>query len=253
MKKSLILTIFITLLSTLYAVDFHELLLKADALASYTESDFSAEYTIVHDKPGEGRDTTVAAIFRRDKIEQYVIIILEPDINRGQGYLKLEDTLWFYDPEGRRFNYSSSKDRFQNSNARNSDFTRSTLADDYIVRSGERVKLGNYDCWLLELEANNDEVTYPIMKIWISDDNLVRKTEDYSLSNQLLRTTAIPSYQKVGIRYIPALIYYFDALEGAVIDGKFVSEKTVISIKKTSFRDIPGNVFTKNFLERSAQ
>lgn len=239
--------------TSLLAVDFHELLIKADSLASYINSDFSAEYTIIHDKPGEGRETIVSAVFRRDADEKYVIIILKPDINRGQGYLKLKDTLWFYDPEGRRFNYSSSKDRFQNSNARNSDFTRSTMAEDYDVVSGKRVKLGKYNCWLLDLKANNNEVTYPNMKIWISVDNLVRKTEDYSLSNQLLRTTAIPAYQKVGLRYVPVTVYIFDALKGAVIAGKFINETTQITIKKPSFRKIPNNVFTKNFLEKSGQ
>jgi hypothetical protein len=241
------------LILSLRAEDFHDLLVKADSLASYNTEDFSAEYTVVYDKPGEGRNTTVSAVFRRDKQEKYVIIMLEPDINKGQGYLKQEDTLWFYDPEGRRFNTSSSKDRFQNSNARNSDFTKSTLADDYIVVKGESVKLGKYDCWLLDLKANNDEVTYPIMKIWISDDNLVRKTEDYSLSNQLLRTTAIPSYLHVNDKYVPQSVYIFDALEGAVINGKFKNETTIISISKPSFRDIPDNVFTKTFLEKSSQ
>ena len=96
-----------------------------------------------------------------------MIIIKRPEINRGQGYLKLEGTVWFYDPESRKFNSTSSRERFQNSVARNSDFTRSTLAEDYDVVSGEKTKLGIYDCWLLSLRANNTEVTYPLMKLWI--------------------------------------------------------------------------------------
>ena len=241
------------ILFPLSAMDFHNLLSKADALASYPESDFSAEYTIVHDKPGEGRNTIVAAVFRRDSQEKYVIIILEPEINKGQGYLKLGNTLWFYDPESRRFNFSSSKDLFQNSNARNSDFTRSTLAEDYDVVDGKKVTLGTYNCWLLHLKANNDKVTYPIMNIWISDDNLVRKTEDFSLSGQLLRTTAIPSYQNVGQRYVPVTVYIFDTLKGSMIKGRFVHETTRITIRKPAFGKIPDSVFTKTFLEKSSR
>lgn len=224
--------------------DYRSILEKADSLASYPDSDFSAEYTIVHEKAGTGTDRTVSAVFRRDSDSLYTIIVTEPSINRGQGYLKLNDTLWFYDPEGRRFNFTSSKERFQNSNARNSDFTRSTLAQDYDVVSASRTILGKYSCWLFDLEANNDQVTYPKMKIWISDDYLVRKTEDYSLSGQLLRTTAIPAYQVLDGRYIPRSIYFFEAL---------VDEKTVLSIAKPSFRTIPDSVFTKNFLEKSSQ
>lgn len=231
------------------AQDHTELLRKVDALASYTDSDFSAKYIIVQDKPGQGRTTTESAVFRRDADDMYVIVIMKPDINKGQGYLKKGPTLWFYDPESRCFNSTRSSERFQNSNARNSDFTRSTLAQDYDVITGERVRLGRFDCWLLTLEANTDEVTYPRMKIWISDDGLVRKTEDYSLSGQLLRTSAFPSYTRVGEKYVPARILFIDELKGSMIDGEFIHEKTHITIRKPSFEDVPDSVFSKTFLE----
>jgi outer membrane lipoprotein-sorting protein len=223
--------------------------MKTDALVSYPDTDFSAEYTIVQEKPGQGRTTTVAAVFRRDAKETYVIIIMEPDINKGQGYLKQGKSLWFYDPESRRFNSTSSSERFQNTNARNSDFTRSTLAQDYNVLSGGTAKLGRFDCWVLDLEANNDEVTYPKMKIWISKDGLVRKSEDYSLSGQLLRTTAIPDYYEIGGRFIPKRFLIVEALRGAKVDGVFVNEKTQISIAKPSFAPVSNAVFSKSFLE----
>ena len=229
--------------------DQKALLKKVDALASYMNSDFSAKYTFIQVKPGEGSKKTVAAVFRRDSKDIYTILILEPSTSKGQGYLKQRDTLWFYDPDGRVFNSTSSKERFQNSNARNSDFTRSTLAEDYDVAAQSSGKLGQYRCTILELKANNDEVTYPFMKIWISDDNLVRKTEDYSLSGQLLRTTLIPKYQKAGNRDIPYQILMVDHLLGANVNGKFENEKTQITIESVSFEPIPDRVFSKSFLE----
>lgn len=226
-----------------------DILKKVDSLANFPNHDFSAEYTIVQDIPLKGRKVNVAGVFRRDRSNTYTIIISKPDANKGQGYLKQNNTLWFYDPESGRFNSTSSKERFQNSNARNSDFTRSTLAQDYDIVTGKRVKLGKYNCWLLELKANNDEVTYPKMKIWISEDFLVRKTEDYSLSGQLLRTTIIPFYQNVGQKMFPKKMLYIDHLVGAKIDGKFQPEKTQITIEKTSLEDLPDSVFSKSFLE----
>ena len=231
------------------AADFQDLLQAVDALATFERSDFSAEYTVVEDRPGEGRSTTVAAIFRRDREQKYLILVLEPPVERGQGYLKLGETLWFYDPVSRRFNFTHARERFQNTNARNSDFTRSTLAQDYDVVSGQRVKLGRFDCWLLDLRANNEEVTFPIMRVWISDDNLLRKTEDYSLSGQLLRTTAIPAYRTVQGRSIPTSILIVDNLKGATVGGRFVNEKTQITITKPSLKRLPENLFTKAFLE----
>ncbi len=248
MKKLII--IFILLIPGLVmAEDFQKLLEDADSLVNYPGSDFAGQYTIVQDKPGQGRTTTIAAIFRRDSEDTYVIVIQEPSVNKGQGYLKQGRTLWFYDPESKRFNSTASTDRFQNSNARNSDFTQSTLAQDYDVVSGTEVKLGAYDCWLLELEANNTEVTYPKMKIWISKDGLVRMTEDYSLSGQHLRTTAIPDYYKIDDTYVPKRLLFVDQLRGANINGKFQNERTQITIGSPSFDPLPNSVFSKSFLE----
>ncbi|MHC6203130.1 outer membrane lipoprotein-sorting protein [Breznakiellaceae bacterium SP9] len=241
---------FLLLLSSgLWALTDQELLRQADSLVSYMDSDFSAEYTIVQDKPGQSRSSTVAGIFRRDAVGTYVIIILQPAISRGQGYLKQDNTLWFYDPDSRRFNTTSSKDRFQNTNARNSDFTRSTLAIDYRVVKGEAATLGRFNCRLLTLQALTDDITYPKMKLWISDDGLVRKSEDYSLSGQLLRTSAIPDYYQIGNRYVPKQILFEDALRGATIKGTFVKEKTLITISKPSFSKVADSVFSKTFLE----
>ena len=226
-----------------------ELLAKVDSLASYIDTDFSAEYVIVQEKPGQPRSTTVAGIFRRDSREQYVIVVMEPLISKGQGYLKEGGTLWFYDPQSRRFNTTGSADRFQNTNARNSDFTRSTLAQDYRVTAAEDAVLGRFRCRLLTLEATTTEVTYPRMKVWISDDNLLRKTEDYSLSGQLLRTSAIPDYYNIGGRFVPRQILFIETLKGAVINGTFVNERTQITINRPSFGRVADSVFSKTFLE----
>jgi len=248
-KHFLLLIVFSLTLTGLWADPDHDLLVKVDSLVSYTNADFSAEYTIVQDKPGQARSTTVAGIFRRDSKEQYVIVIMEPLISKGQGYLKEGNTLWFYDPQSRRFNTTSSADRFQNTNARNSDFTRSTLAQDYKVTAAEDVVLGRFKCRLLSLEAVTTDVTYPKMKVWISEDNLLRKSEDYSLSGQLLRTSAIPDYYNIGGRFVPKQILFVDALRGAVINGTFVNEKTQISTNKPSFNKVADSVFSKTFLE----
>jgi len=237
------------ILTSLWANPDQELLARVDSLASYLNTDFQAEYVIVQDRPGQSRTTTVAGIFRRDSREQYVIVIMEPLISKGQGYLKEGKTLWFYDPQSRRFNSTSSSSRFQNTNARNSDFTRSTLAQDYKVVSGENVTLGRYNCRLLTLEAVTTDVTYPKMRVWVSEDNLLRKTEDYSLSGQLLRTSLIPDYYSINGRFVPRQILFIDELQGAVINGTFINERTQIIINRPSFSRIADSVFSQTFLE----
>jgi outer membrane lipoprotein-sorting protein len=249
LKRFIIIAWILLPVFSLWGISDLDLLRQADSLASYMDTDFSAQYTIVQDKPGQSPATTVAGVFRRDVREMYVIVIMRPAISRGQGYLKQGKTLWVYDPESRRFNSTSSQERFQNTNARNSDFTRSTMAEDYRIVSGASAALGKFKCRVLNLEARITDITYPKMKIWISEDGLVRKTEDYSLSGQLLRTSLIAEYWRVGSRYVPKQILFVDALRGAAINGVFVNERTQITISQPSFKKIPDSTFSKTFLE----
>jgi outer membrane lipoprotein-sorting protein len=230
--------------------DFKGMLKTVDSLVSFMDTDFSAEYKIEQFKPGEGTSVQNAVIFRRDKDEKYLILILDPPSEKGKGYLKIGSSMWLYDPSSRRFDFTSSKERFQNSNARNSDFTRSTYSSDYDIVSERQEQLGKFACWVLELKANNDEVSFPRCKIWVSEDNLVRKTEDYSLSGQLMRTRAVPSYQKVGERYVPVMLLIVDNLRGKTIDGKFQNETTKISITKPSLNKLPDSIYTQAYLEK---
>jgi outer membrane lipoprotein-sorting protein len=246
---------FFFLAYSLWGITDQELLLRADSLASYMDTDFSAEYTILQEKPGQSSAKTVADVFRRDARENYVIMVREPYISRGQIYLKQGKTMWLYDPNSKKFNSTSNQERFQNTNARNSDFTRSTLAQDYRIRSGADTTLGKIKCRVLELEGLANDLTYPKMKIWISDDGLVRMTEDYSLSGQLLRTSVFTDYWRIrdskGERYVPKQIIFTDALRGAYINGKFINERTQITITKVSFKKLADSVFNKTFLEKN--
>lgn len=228
---------------------------RADELVSYEEEDFSAEYVVTDEKPGQGRSRTKMTIFRRDKKDTYTIIIMEPSSDRGKGYLRRGDKMWLYDPVPRRFTVVSAKDRFQNTNARNSDFTKSTLAEDYRIVGHNEEQLGSYETDVYDLEAVTDKVTYPKMKIWIDQDDLVRKFEDYSLSGRHMRTTAIPDYKRIesdsGYKsYIAVRIVIQDELRGKEVDGKFQHERTLIHVEKPSFQELPDMVFTRAYIER---
>jgi outer membrane lipoprotein-sorting protein len=235
------------------APDFIKILKQADALVTFDDSDFSALYTFVQETPGQGQSSKQAMVFRRDKNNTYLIVIVKPDEDKGKGYLKSGNNLWFYDPVSRRFTFTSAKDRFQNMNARNSDFTRSNLAGDYRVVASVRQKLGRFDCWVLDLEARTEDVGFPKMKIWVSDDGLVRKTEDYSFSGQHLRTTAFPVYQQVGSRYVPETVVILDELRGTTINGTFVKERTTYTIARPSLQRLPDATFTKAWLENLSE
>jgi len=109
--------------------------------------------------------------------------------------------------------------------------------------------LGRFRCRLLTLEAITTDVTYPRMRVWICEEGLLRKTEDKSLSGQLLRTSAIPDYHRIGGRFVPRQILFVDQLRGAHINGRFVNERTQITINRPSFNRVADSIFSKTFLE----
>ena len=118
----------------------------------------------------------------------------------------------------------------------------------------EEVKLGSYACTLFTLSAKIKDIEYPRVLLWVTtDDGLIRKKEEYSLSGQLLRTTAIPSYQRVmqgkTERHVPVSMLIVDNLRGKKIDNSMQYEKTQITIKNVSFQNQSDIVFTKNYLE----
>ena len=233
--------------------DFVQILKKADTLVTFPDTDFSAMYSFVQETPGQGSSSKQAMVFRRDRENTYLIVMVQPDEDRGKGYLKSGNNLWYYDPVSRRFTFTSAKDRFQNMNARNSDFTRSNLAGDYRVVGSERAKLGIYDCWILDLVATSDDITFPKMKIWISDDGLVRKTQDFSYSGQHLRTVAFPQYQQIGDQFYPTTVVIVEELRGGVVNGKFEKERTTYTVARPSLQRLPDATFTKTWLEKLSE
>ncbi len=235
-------------------IDSVAILSKIDAQVSFMDSDFSAEVQMTQTKPGEGISQRTVALFRRDREQKFVMLLLKPDSDRGKGYLKVGNNLWLYETiPTRRFIVTSAKDRFQNSNARNSDFTRSTLATDYRIVSLTKEKLGPFDTTVYQLEARHNEITFPKMKVWVTADSLVRKTEDYSLSGQLLRTTAMPSYQEFKGRFVPKKVTIIDALMGKTLNGVFKNETTEYSLSKLSTDPLPSLIFTQSYLEKNSQ
>lgn len=223
------------------APDWNRILTRIDEMGDFEDSDFAAEITVVSKKPDEDDSVIVAQYYRRDKEEKFTMILRKPDIQSGQGYFSAGDDLWFYDPESRKFAYSSLKDSFQDSDAQNSDFAASSLAKDYTVTASESAKLGSGDVWVATLEAVNKKVAVAKRKLWIRKDNyLILKEEHYSVSNRLMRTIAYPKYQTVEGTFVPASM--------VIVDNLKTGERTQITFTNPSVKKQPDSRFNKEYL-----
>lgn len=245
MKKNIIITAVMLFFgaTSLIAQDNHSILRNIDENTTFPDTDLSMTMAMVQEDPEKGTEKTLIQSFRNDEEDSFLILIKEPEVQLGQGYLNVDDNLWFYDPESRKFTHTSMKESFQGSDARNSDFEASSYEKDYRITSSEKGKLGSYNVLILELEALHDEVTYPFLKLWVMEESyLVLKSEEYSLTERLLRTSYFPSYARVGERYLADQMIFVDA----VVDGK----KTSISLSNISTAELPSYVFTKAYVER---
>ena len=231
------------MLSALVQADGVQILKNIDTNTNRLDTDISMVATMIKEDVEEGTDKRVVRMFRRDYEDKFLMLFQEPSYKSGQGYLRVEDTLWFYDPESRKFSIRSMKDRFDNSNARNSDFHRSALYEDYDVVSQTEGKLGKFPVYILELQAKHDEVTYPKQIVHVlKKPNLLLKAQNYSVSDQLLRTAYWPAYTKSGGIYI--------AKKRIFVDEVIKGNKTTFSFDKISTTKMADSTFTKAYVER---
>ena len=220
-----------------------EILERIDFSLNFEDSDVAAVMTMISEDPEAGIEKRVIQQYRRDTEDKFLMLFIEPVTQRGQGYLRVDDNLWFYDPESRKFSHTSMKEQFAESDANNSDFGESTLAEDYRVVGISEGKLGKFEVYVMELEGTNNEVTYPQEKIWVTrETRLVLKSEDYSANGRLMRTSYLPNYARVGSKYMPVKMIFVDNL----IQGK----KTQITITDLSVEPLPDTLFSKAYVER---
>ena len=213
-----------------------------DELANFENTDFSGIYTIVSERPGEERSVTEARLFRRDKTDQFLLLILKPEVDRGQGYLQIDENVWFYDPNSREFERTSIRENVEDSDAQNADFNRNSFANDYQVTSWTDGKLGGQGVYIMNLQATTTDVAYERLKIWVlKKPHIILKQEEYSVSERLMRTTYFYKYAKAGDKYTPSQVLIVDELNKG--------ERTQLTVRNITTRKIPNRVFTKDYLE----
>ncbi len=245
-RTTLFLALAIVALSGSFAQEpkYAELLVHLDKATDLSDVDCSAVVRLKRTDPENGNSDETFAIFRRDATSTFSILQLAPESKKGTGYLKTGDDMYTYDPGSRKFSYTSMKDSFSGSDARNSDMEKSTLAEDYKVTGSGSGTLGKFMVWILDLDAVNSGVTYARQKLWIDKaTTTVLKAEECSPSGRLLRTSLFPSYVKVGTRLIATRRIFIDAL----VAGK----RTEMTITDVSVKSLADEVFSKAFLEKA--
>ncbi len=247
MKRITLFAAFVAALSlapVFAAPDFEAMVRKVEAIQDFSGSDFSGVFTIVSEKPGQKQSLTQVRMFRRDSKEQFLMLIQRPEAQKGQGYLKDGDNVWFYDPTSRKFTHSSLKQNLNDSEAKNSDFSKKSILEDYFIEKTEESILGKIPVYVITLKAKTGESSYNRVKLFIHKDlALILREEEYGASGRLMRTTAFTKYSPVGNgKFFPSQMLIIDEIN----EG----EKSQVTMTELSTERLPDKVFTKAYLEQ---
>jgi len=137
-----------------------ELLAAADAQLRFADSDFSCDLRL----DTEGADGSVSSsalrVMRRDRERKAAAFVLAPESERGEGYLRNDGNLWFFDAETGGYVHSVVSDSVSDSEMESGDIEPDSLVASYRVEEVAPARLGANDVLILEL-AEKSPQAYP--------------------------------------------------------------------------------------------
>ncbi|MCC6811692.1 MAG: outer membrane lipoprotein-sorting protein [Deltaproteobacteria bacterium] len=201
------------------------------------------------DKPDVARE---ALVYRRSADQKFVILFTKPKDEQGKGYLRLDKNLWFYDPNTGKWERRTERERLNGTDSRRTDLDESHLADEYDPSFEGDDTLGKFKVKKLTLKVKPGvDVAYPVVKLWIDENNNILKRQEFALSGRAMRTLYYPRWNKQFSEtkkaevWFPGEIRIYDEVEKA--------NSTIVVIKTVDLRPLEPNLFTKSWLESKSR
>jgi outer membrane lipoprotein-sorting protein len=194
-----------------------------------------------------------ALVFRRSVDQKFIILFTKPKASQGQGYLRIDKNLWFYDPSVGKWERRTERERIGGTNSRRSDFDESRLSEEYEPEDLGQEKLGAYTAQVMKLTGKpNIDLAFPVIKLWVDKDTKnILKRQEFALSGRLLRTAYYPRWKKAyseskkADSWYPEEMRFYDEVEKA--------NSTLILVKSVDMRPLEQNLFTKAWLESKSR
>ncbi|MEY4576723.1 MAG: hypothetical protein RL701_1426 [Pseudomonadota bacterium] len=194
-----------------------------------------------------------AQVFRRSADQRFIILFTKPKASQGQGYLRVDKNLWFYDPSVGKWERRTERERIGGTSSRRSDLDESRLAEEYDPEFVGEEKLGAYNALVLNLKGKAGlDLAFPVVKLWLDKDTRnVLKRQEFALSTRLLRTSYYPKWKKIFSEsrktdvWYPQEIRFYDEVEK--------ENSTLILIKSVDLHALELNLFTKAWLESKSR
>ncbi|HVP18643.1 MAG TPA: outer membrane lipoprotein-sorting protein [Spirochaetia bacterium] len=214
------------------------------------KSDMTAQARITTRDPEQGTKVIDSVYYRRDSDDAFLIVIADPESDRGNGYMRVGDNLWMYKRATRTFTHIGRDEKIGGSNASAGDMETRKFKDLYkpsLDSAGKEIITeetigGKIPVYRVEVVAKVNDVKYPKLVMWVTRDKFLElKRECYSLSGTLMETDLYTSYKNVDGRYVPLLMKFTDEVEKG--------RASVLEITGITFAKVDDYKFDKSYLE----
>lgn len=229
--------------------------------------DTSARVKITQNKQGQAPKQFEFVNYRRDADDSFLMVIVAPDQEKGNGYLKKGEDLWLYRRNTRTFQHINRDESISGTDAKAGDFERRKLSELYTAATNkdgsEKISeemLGAIPVYKVEVMAKVNDVTYPKQIYWLErDTTLPKKQQSFSLSGTLMQTAYYIKYTTIEGKYYLINGMFVDEFEGLSVTNVMKNgamtvmtnkeNKSIISIENISSKSVDPSIFTKAYLE----
>jgi len=202
---------------------------------------------IIHGRAGTRSVKSKTWIEGRDKA---FVEYTDPPREKGKKMLKLGDQIWNYIPEptDRIITISGHllRQSVMGSDLSYEDMTENKkLIDLYNAKLTGSEKVQGRDCYVVELTAKQEDITYYSRKLWVDKEKwLPLKEERYARSGKPLKMSEITEASRVDNRWYPKKMIFRDLMQTG-------GEGTEYLIDNINFHvNIPESQFTKAALKK---
>jgi outer membrane lipoprotein-sorting protein len=215
------------------------------------DTDITARVIFTQQKADQGVKVYESIYYRRDSDDAFLIVMIAPETEKGNGYLRVGDNFWWYRRNTRTFQHINRDETISGTDARAGDLEKRKFTELYEpslddtgkeIISEETLGKAAIPVYRFEIKAKVNDVTYPKQILWVTRDNyLPLKIESYSLSGTLMQTGYFRKYTTIEGKFIPIQQLYIDEFEKG--------NKTIFELSGISMKELDDSIFTKAYLE----
>jgi outer membrane lipoprotein-sorting protein len=195
---------------------------------------------ITHYESGEQDEDKLYEVSQKGTEKSYVEFLSPRE--KGQHLLMLGDDMWMYLPDTSRPVRITPLERLSG-DASNGDVARTNYAVDYSPVYLRTEKVGNEDCYVLDLAAKRKASTYQRILYWVRvEDARPVRAEFYLTSGKHIKTAIFDEYASVGGRIQLRRWTLYDEIRH--------NSHSVLEYSGTSPRELPDKLFYQGRTDR---